>query len=393
MNSDQADILIVDDTPENLKLLSSVLQEQQFRVRKSTNGQRAIQAMEVVPPDLILLDVMMPEMNGYQVAQYLKAQPEFCDIPIIFLSALTDTVDKVLAFEMGGVDYITKPFQVQEVLVRVRTQLMLQQQKRQLIRNNEQLQQEIQERCKVEAALRVCIHAISHDLRNPVTGMLMVLNTLLKKSSAEGEQIPVRTPILERMAQSCDRQLNLIDSLVETSDSEIQGIPLKCEPLDLTQFTQHFLAEWEPMLEKSQVNVQNLIPAQLPLVNADFYQLWRVFDNLFSNAIKYNPPGITLTLSVEETTKSQESAVQESEGVKPVLCYTIADNGVGIEPSELESLFDRYKRGDSVGKIQGLGLGLYLCRQIITAHGGEMGAIAQPHQGAAFWFKLPILET
>jgi two-component system sensor histidine kinase/response regulator len=381
-----ADILIVDDLPNNLRLLSEMLEKEGYKVRKATNGQRGIQAAEATPPDLILLDIMMPEMNGYEVARYLKQSEQLQQIPIIFLSALNETIDKVMAFNIGGVDYITKPFQVEEVLVRVRTQLTLCQQKQQLEQQNHRLQQEIQERKKVEAALRVYIHAVSHDLRNPVAGMVMVLNSLLEQHSApEQGEIPVTQSMIERMASSCDRQLNLINSLVETSDSSLQTIQLNLESISLYQFTQKIKAEWQPILKKNQVDLNLQVSDELPRIQGDAHQLWRVYDNLISNGIKYNPPGLTLTLSAELVSSEN----QPPEWIK----CTVADDGVGIDPAEAPGLFQLYQRGQNVGKIKGLGLGLYLCRQIIQAHGGEIGVQTEPNQGACFWFTLPVSRS
>ncbi|MGC9526359.1 MAG: hybrid sensor histidine kinase/response regulator [Limnospira sp.] len=388
----QADLLIVDDTPDNLRLLSQMLLEEGYKVRKAINGRRALQAVEAEPPDLILLDIMMPDLDGYQVAKQLKDCPETREIPIVFLSALNETMDKVLAFQIGGVDYITKPFQVQEVLARVRTQLTLRRQQKQLVAQNQKLQQEIQERKKVESALRVYIHAMSHDLRNPVTGMLMVLQNLLKKQPAADAEIPVPPSILKRMANSCDRQLALINSLVQTSDIELQGITLQPEPLHIHQFAYKLVLEWNPIFNKEKATLDNKIPDNLPQVNADPNQLWRVFDNLFSNAIKYNPPGINIALLGEVITETDPQTHTPKQYVR----CTVTDDGVGMNEEEIEGLFELYQRGRKVGNIQGLGLGLYLCRQIVNAHGGKIGAmrgdIANPNKGATFWFTLPVLK-
>lgn len=390
MNSDhpsksKADILIVDDTPDNLRLLSQMLLEQGYKVRKAINGQRALQAIKAEIPDLILLDIMMPELDGYQVAKYLKDDLKTKDIPVIFLSALHETMDKVLAFDLGGVDYITKPFQVQEVLVRVNTQLKICHQQQQLITQNQQLQKEIQERQKIESALRIYIHAMSHDLRNPVTGMLMVLQNLLKKRPEADAELAIAPSILKRMANSCDRQLALINSLVQTSDIELQGIHLNHQSLNLYNFTQRFALELELILQKEKAKLNNQIPEKLPPIKADPNQLWRVFDNLLFNAIKHNPPGITITLGAEIITAS-DSAPNPPKFIR----CTVKDNGKGMNKQELEGIFDLYKRGRKAGNIQGLGLGLYLCHQIISAHGGKIGAIAHPNRGATFWFTLPI---
>ena len=161
----QTNILIVDDTPDNLRLLAKILESQGYIVRKSLNGRMAIEGVRREPPDLILLDINMPEMNGYEVCQKLKGSVATAQIPIIFISALERLEDKVRAFELGGVDYITKPFQEQEVLIRVKNQLLIQQQHQQLLEQNQRLEQEIQERLKAEAEVRQL------SLRDELTGL------------------------------------------------------------------------------------------------------------------------------------------------------------------------------------------------------------------------------
>lgn len=153
--TNQANILVVDDTPDNIRLLSALLTEQGYQVRKALNGKMALNAAEASVPDLILLDIMMPEMDGYEVCQKLKESQKISEIPVIFLSALDDVSAKVKAFEAGGVDYITKPFQKAEVLARVRHQLTISYQQKQLEEKNQKLQAEIQERERIELALRI----------------------------------------------------------------------------------------------------------------------------------------------------------------------------------------------------------------------------------------------
>lgn len=150
----QTNILIVDDTPDNLRLLAKILESQGYIVRKALNGRMALQGIHRDPPNLILLDINMPEMNGYEVCQKLKESEASAQIPVIFISALEQLENKVRAFELGGVDYITKPFQEQEVLMRVKNQLLIQQQRQQLIEQNQRLEHEIQERLRAEAEVR-----------------------------------------------------------------------------------------------------------------------------------------------------------------------------------------------------------------------------------------------
>ncbi|WP_448571221.1 diguanylate cyclase [Trichothermofontia sp.] len=158
----KGNILLVDDTPDNLRLLSNILSRQGYEVRSVINGQMALMGVRAEPPDLILLDINMPQMNGYEVCQQLKRDEQTADIPIIFISALDDVIDKVRAFTIGGVDYITKPFQLEEVLARVENQLTLRRLQRLLKEQNKQLQREIQEHQRAEMALQVANQKLQH---------------------------------------------------------------------------------------------------------------------------------------------------------------------------------------------------------------------------------------
>ena len=221
--------------------------------------------------------------------------------------------------------------------------------------------------------LRVFLHAVSHDLRNPVLGTLMVLKNLLKQP---GEKVQVSRSILERIADSSDRQLELINSLIETHAAEIRGIVVHCQPLQLSLLVQSAIADLQPMFAKEQATLTNLILDDLPLVNADPLQLSRVYQNLIANALNHNPPGLNITLD----------AKLEGDWVH----CTVADNGVGMSQQQCEKLFNLYFRGDQKRQSVGLGLGLYLCRQIITAHGGEIGVNSRIGEGTNFWFRLPV---
>ena len=377
-----ADILIVDDIPANIQLLSQVLIENGYKVRKLISGQRALKAVELQAPDLILLDIKMPGMDGYEVCRQLKASEATCDIPIIFISALDDVFDKVKGFEAGGADYIIKPFEPVEVLARVSAQLKmqrLQQQLRcanvQLATQNVQLSQEIQERQQAEANLRMLLHAVSHDLRSPLSGMSLLLRSRLNDAASN---IVIDRRTVEVMVQSCSRQLQLIESLTATQQFDVKSASLAMKPLSLPTLVQNILIERLPILNQHRVKVKQLFAADLPLVNADAQQLWRVFGNLIDNAVKYNQSGFILTVE----------AKKEGERVR----CTVADNGAGISPQQCARLFEPYTRGVGVSLRQGLGLGLYICRQIVEAHGGEIGVDSELGKGARFWLTLPKFE-
>ncbi|WP_442948234.1 PAS domain-containing sensor histidine kinase [Nostoc sp.] len=237
----------------------------------------------------------------------------------------------------------------------------------------EGLIEDITQRKQTEAELRVFFHAVSHDLRNPVLGTLMVLRNLLARPE---ENISISRSILERMIQSSDRQLNLINSLMEAHLGEIQGVVLQRQPVQLLTVVEAAIADLEPLLEQNQAKLTNLVSADLPLVNADTTQLWRVFSNLIVNALKHNPPGLLLTIN----------ATRESN----MIYCTVSDNGVGISQQQSDRLFELYFRGANTRNSVSLGLGLYLCKQIINAHGGEIGVNSALDAGATFWFTLPI---
>jgi PAS domain S-box-containing protein len=264
-----------------------------------------------------------------------------------------------------------------------------------------QLQQKMQELQELNQLKDVFLHAVSHDLRTPVMGTLLVLNNLLQPpeqavSSGDthpGKVIHAETPssqtalptqlsiprsIIERMRDSQKRQQVLIDSLLETHAHEVTGIVLNRQPTQIKTFVDHILVDLEPLLTKNQAKVHHVTPDNLPSVNVDPIQLQRVYENLITNALKHNPLGLELTISAVE------------DDVHQFLICTLQDNGVGICTEQSQHLFDLYYRGKTSRHLKGIGLGLYLCRQIIAAHGGEIGVISAPGAGATFWFKLPL---
>lgn len=192
----KGNILIVDDTPENLQVLSATLYERGYKVRGVINGKMAIRAARHAPPDLILLDVRMPGMNGYEVCEQLKADAEISHIPVIFISALDEVIDKVKAFEVGGVDYVTKPFNIDEVLARVEHQLTIRQLQKQLIEQNKLLQQEVLERQKAEEKAATALQNkgefvanMSHELRSPLNVIMEFTEIMLQDSRLNAEQL------------------------------------------------------------------------------------------------------------------------------------------------------------------------------------------------------------
>lgn len=383
-----ATILVVDDNPTNLGVLFDLLSHEGFKVLVAGDGESAIAQVQYVQPDLLLLDVMMPGIDGFETCRQLKQSELTQNIPVIFMTALSEISDKVKGFNVGAVDYITKPIDREEVLARIRTHLTIQNLQKTLQAQNLALQKEIDERSAAESALRMFLHAVSHDLRNPVTAMLMVLRHLLRRSRAEhpstdptedvslAESTPVPKSVLEKMEQSTERQLNLINSLLESHVNDVKGIVLHQEPRLLSKLVEDAISDLEPLIAESGAKLVNSIAPDLPSVSIDPTQLCRVWHNLISNALKHNSSGLHLTL--------------DAMPVPPMILCSVTDNGVGMTPEQSDRLFNLYTQGKRSQQSLGLGLGLYLCRQIITAHGGEIGVESQPNAGSKFWFTIPI---
>jgi PAS domain S-box-containing protein len=278
----------------------------------------------------------------------------------------------------------------------------------------EGLIEDITQRKQAQESLRLFIHALSHDLRNPVSGMLMVLKNWQKQT---GESIAIPRAVLARMIQGSEQQLRLIDSLLEVHASELRGLVLHCDRVDLKAVIEAAAADLEPLMNDYKANFKILIADNLPEVNADATQLSRVFSNLMANALKHNLPGLNLTVSAQVIDAEQLSINRGDRKEYPAQCpipksqfpmpnsqfpipntsksmifCTVEDDGAGISPEECEHLFDLYVRGYQSRHSVGLGLGLYLCRQIIEAHGGEIGVISTNGAGATFWLTLPIAD-
>ncbi|MEG4353175.1 PAS domain-containing sensor histidine kinase [Microcoleus sp. LAD1_D3] len=272
----------------------------------------------------------------------------------------------------------------------------------------EGLIEDITQRKQAQESLRLFIHALSHDLRNPVAGMLMVLKNWQTKT---GDAIAIPRSILERMIQGSEQQLRLINSLLEVHAGELRGLVLHCEVVDLRALLEAAATDLEPLMNEGKATFKNLVPDDLPAVKADKTQLWRVLSNLIANALKHNLPGLNLTVSAKvikagKLIINQSTAKQDIDklpitnpqspipnpGSRMIYC-TVEDDGAGILPEQCEHLFDLYVRGNRSRHSVGLGLGLYLCRQIIGAHGGQIGVISTPGAGASFWFTLPLAEN
>lgn len=347
------DILVVDDTPANLLLLTGMLKERGYRVRPVLSGKLALQAARAEPPDLILLDITMPEMNGYEVCKQLKADAALKEIPVIFISALNETIDKVKAFGVGGVDYLTKPFQFEEVYARVQTHLQL----HRLGKLRDDL-----------------THMVVHDLRNPLAVICGFLDIL---EFHEAQKLSVRARALIPVARgNVEDLLNMIGSLLDVSKMGAGEMKLQREPCDLDALIRAVLATTRPLHGTRTVTLD--APESPFAVTADVGLLRRVFQNLLSNALKYTPAGgdirIVVTLSGSEVR------------------VAVTDTGPGIAPEYHQRIFEKFGQVEDGHNRVGTGLGLTFCKLVVEAHGGRIGVESEIGKGSTFWLALSPVD-
>jgi signal transduction histidine kinase len=248
--------------------------------------------------------------------------------------------------------------------------------------------------------LCVFLHAVSHDLRNPVIGMTMTLKSFLNSA---GEDARIPQELLKEMIASGDRQVELINALLETHTTELHGISLHRQPIQLDELVSAIATDFQPFFQQAKTRLSNQISSNLPTISADTLHLRRVYENLIANALKYNRPGLQITLNAEviqhkekmrrngrKALRGFHSALDVQSVTRSYLRCTVADDGIGMTQQQCDRLFDLYSRGPNKRQSLSLGLGLYMCRQIITAHGGEIGVMSSPGKGSTFWFTLPI---
>ena len=417
-----ADILIVDDKPENIRFLSDFLSKQNYQIRKAINGQAALMAVKILLPNLILLDINMPGMGGYEVCKSLKNDPETSSIPIIFLSAGDDITDKIQAFQVGGIDYITKPFHLEEVLVRVQTQLTVQQLQNELKNKNEQLkntiidlkntQYELIQKEKLVNASRITA-GISHEINNPLSFILGNLNPaveytqiLINVIQHYQQAFPNGTLEINNLIDEIDldfliEDFTMIMNSIRTGAERINSVVSAmyifsrlnqsgikqfniCESIDsvLITLSNKITLENEESLISVSRNYQD-IPMLMGYANLFNQALL----NLIQNAIdSFDSDLISIMESlfiptIWITTKTTEANQ---------IIISIKDNGIGISEENIVHLFEPFFTTKVVGK--GVGLGLFTSHQIISEiHKGTLTYHNCPEGGSEFVIEIPAI--
>ena len=303
-------ILIVDDVPQNLQVLRSTLQKSNYRIAAANNGEVALRYLQKNTPDLILLDVMMPVINGFEVCKQIKAQDHLKDIPVIFLTARTEKEDVVKGFEAGGVDYITKPFNMSELISRVKTHISLKNARDTILNMNESLIALNEEKTEL-------MHIASHDLKNPLTAILMHAQSLKDLNPIESESYEGGEAIL----RSGSKMLDIITNLLDMQRLEAGQEDSTPELIDIIELVSQVLKEHQSHAQKKQMHVQWNPENELFFTESNWRLLQQILDNLISNALKYTPPGGNITVDVQA-------------GPESSLRLSIQDSGPGFTPED-----------------------------------------------------------
>lgn len=426
----KGNILVIDDTPDNLRLLSAMLTAQGFEVRKALNGKMALTACQMVLPDVILLDINMPEMDGYQVCQKLKSDVKTCEVPVIFISALDDVLDKVKAFDVGGADYVTKPFHGAEVILRIENQINLRvlqmklQEKNFLLLeaiNNLKAAQVQQIQNEKMVALGHLVAGIAHEVNNPISFIYgniqyasQYIQDLVHIIECYQQEYPQPTAKIQKIVKDIDlnfviKDLQTLMGAMYRGSDRIREIVLA-----LQKFSRHDEALMKQVnihegIDSTLLMLQHRLRqtperpaiavvkdyAKLPLVTCYPSELNQVFMHLLNNAIDALDQSVasrhvSLVEDKEKISNLQiqiSTEVTESNTVK----IAIADNGLGIDESLQSHLFDPFFTTKTVGK--GSGLGLSISYQIVVQkHRGQITCSSSPGQGAEFVLEIPSTQ-
>jgi K+-sensing histidine kinase KdpD len=357
--SNAARIMVVDDTPENLTLLQDMLRNHGYQVFALPNGQMALKAVTKNPPDLILLDIRMPGLNGYEVCERLKADKQTADIPIIFLSALHDADDKIKAFQAGGVDYITKPFHSEEVEARVRTHLQLRESYRQL-KELEDLRDNL-------------VHMVVHDMRAPLSNIGVYLDLL---ATVEGTTLsPKGQQYLSAAGEANSVLIKMVGAMLDINRMEAGQLPLELTECDLAGIIPEALVRLGTLKDNRQIIV-DLDRTCLP-IKADSQLILRVIQNLIDNALRFTTRDGLIRIVTHEAGDHIRVLVE--------------DDGQGIPAAYRQKIFEKFGQVEArkAGRKYSTGLGLAFCKLAVEAHGGRIGVDSEEEEGSTFWFELP----
>lgn len=361
-------ILVVDDNPKNIQIIALILRELNYKITIAVDGKTAINLVDRVRPDLILLDIMMPDMDGFEACQIIKSDSKNENIPIVFLTALSEKSKIVKGFENGGVDYIVKPFNKDELISRVKTHLRLKFARDEILKITNHLNELNTIKDKI-------FSVIGHDLRSPIGGMKMIIDNLMIKADKYADESLVES--VEILSKTSNEVFNLLENLLWWARTQNKAVTIYNENLDLEQIVNSIY-----YLNKSSFNIKKIsFKKNIDLnctVRADANVLKTILRNLLSNAIKFTPEGGIITINAHT--------------LGEFIHISITDTGVGIPADKIDLLFDEKEHLSTFGtnNESGSGLGLKLCGEFVKLSKGNIHVKSRIGFGSTFTIEIPI---
>ncbi|TAF09649.1 MAG: hybrid sensor histidine kinase/response regulator [Nostocales cyanobacterium] len=368
VKSDKIDrVLVVDDVTDNLFLVQTILESEGYKVDLVSDGATALQKVVQSPPDLILLDVMMPGMNGYEVTQRIRHYPGLSYIPILLITAYTQ-VSVVEALDVGADDFIRKPFDTDELLARVRSLL--------------RLKHSIDEQEKMTRQREDFVSRLTHDLRTPLVAADRMLALFQQETFCKIS--PEMKRAVAVMIRSNQNLMQMVNTLLEVYRFEAGKKTLNLEKYDLKEIVEEVISELAPLAMEKNLTLTldshalNQLGNDQEIIIGDKLEIRRVVNNLIGNAIKFTDTGgVKIRIFDTLPTKTEQGTV----------CMEVADTGYGIAPEDQATIFERFRQGKN--KRSGSGLGLHLSQRIVEAHGGKIELCSELGKGSIFTIRLP----
>ncbi len=382
MENVNSHILIVDDIGENLQVLGNILSREGFDTSFALSGKQALSIIEDTLPDLILLDISMPVMDGFEVCSILKREEKTKSIPVIFLTAKTEIDNMVHGFSLGADDYVTKPFNTLELLARVRAHVDLKKSKDIILEQNKKLSNLVEQLSKNNVELNKLIASkdkffsiIAHDLKGPVGNLSSFLSFMTEHyENISKEEFKKDLVILENASIKIR---DLLENLLTWARSQKGDIQYKPENFNISKLIQSNVQLLESSANNKKISIINTIPENL-FGFFDYQMITTVMRNLISNAIKYTNDNGSITISVNEDAELIEIVIQ--------------DTGIGMSATLVDNLFKidvKHFSTDGTGGEKGTGLGLILCKEFIDKHSGKIWVESEMGKGSKFKFTIP----
>ena len=380
INPAEYKILVVDDVQSNVLLLKALLGREGFVIVYAMSGTEALEKVKSEHPDLILLDVMMPDMDGFEVAGRLKVDPEYAEIPIIFLTALNDSASVVRGFQLGANDFISKPFRREELLIRVEHQLSLVDARRIILRQTEELRKTIAGRDKLYSV-------IAHDLRSPMASIKMLCNTIMM--SIDQKTVPADVfEMLEMTNRTAEEVFSLLDNLLKWTKSQLGKLSNVPQTIDMVGLIDGVIEVFKPIAGSKSISLKLDSEIESVHVIVDIEMIKSVVRNLISNAIKFSHKDTTVVIRVKVQDVEDENRTE----IDKEVLVTVSDSGCGIKKEDQEKLLNEATHFTTFGtdSEEGSGLGLLLCKDFVSKNHGRLWFTSEEGVGSNFNFTIPL---